>query len=58
MVGGPEILAVDDFGEADDGVERGLDLMDQLAQRIRVGEQVFDPFPERRAVVSRSATPR
>ena len=38
-VGGPEILAVDDLSEADDRVQRRLDLVDQLAQRIRVGEE-------------------
>nr|WP_309611231.1 hypothetical protein [Sphingomonas sp.] len=32
----PKILAVDDLGETDDGVQRRLDLMDQLAQRRRV----------------------
>ena len=35
-LGGAEILAADDLGEADDGVERGLDLVDELAQRIGV----------------------
>ena len=34
---GAEILPVDDLGKADDGVERGLDLVDHLAQRIEVG---------------------
>ena len=35
----PEILAVDDFGETDDRVQRRLDLVDQLAQRIMVGRR-------------------
>ena len=34
-VGGAEKLAVDDLGKADDRVQRRLDLVDQLAQRIR-----------------------
>ena len=32
-----EILAVYDLREPDDGVERGFDLVDRLAQRLRVG---------------------
>ena len=40
MIGGPEILAFDDLGKADDRVERRLDLVDQLAERIRVGKQL------------------
>ena len=36
-VGRAEILPVDNLGEADDGIERRLDLMDHLAQRIMVG---------------------
>ena len=41
MIGGSEILALDDLGEADDRVERSLDLVDQLAERIRVREHVL-----------------
>src|SRR6185312_6412892 len=33
-VGRPEILSLYDLGKTDDRVQRGLDLVDQLAQRI------------------------
>ena len=59
-VGRPEILAVDDLGEADDRVERRLDLVDQLAQRIRIGAAIRSSSASGSAAgaASRSAIPR
>ena len=59
-VGRAQILALDDLGEADDRVERRLDLVDQLAQRIRVGEHVGSGLARRAGGGddSRSAIPR
>src|SRR6185436_13490611 len=55
-VSGAEILAVDDLGEADDRVQRSLDLVDQLAQRIRVGQDLRagGPLRRRRQVTERN----
>ena len=39
LVGGAEILAFDDLREADNRSERRLDLVDQLAKRVGVGEK-------------------
>ena len=44
-VRGPEILAFDDLGKADDRVQRSLDLVHQLAQRIRDRRARRDAFP-------------
>ena len=59
MVGGPEILTIDDLGKADDRVERSLDFMDQLAKRIRVASKSLDsPSGAAPRGASRKATPR
>src|SRR6188472_3978874 len=47
-VGGTEILSFDDLGKADDRVERGLDLVDQFAKRVRVGERLRRFLRDRR----------
>src|SRR5690348_14445109 len=36
----PQILALDDLREADDRIQGSLDLVDQLAKRVRVGERL------------------
>jgi hypothetical protein len=47
-IGGPQILAFDDLGEAYDRVERSLDLVDKLTKRIRICEKIGHRLEARR----------
>src|SRR5579884_749945 len=48
MIRRAEILPLDDFGEADNRVQRRLDLVDQLTERIRVAQHVCRRLAPRR----------